>query len=117
MGDMKEKEILTKYDYSMIYEKLAHLSAKCEDMYEVYTLTEEQLIRIEQIRDTIDEFEQIMGTNYKGEYADNLECIDIFKNRKENGEPNNISWPGFMRNFRFYFRWIKKLDRKITESL
>ena len=117
MGDMKEKETLTKYDYSTIYEKLAHLAAKCEDMYEVYTLTNEQLISIEQIRDTIDEFEQIMGTNYKGEYADNLECIDIFKNRKENGEPNNISWSGFMRNFRFHFRWIKKLDRKITESL
>lgn len=103
MGNMKEKEILTKYDYSTIYEKLAHLAVKCEEMYELYTLTDEQLISIEQIRDTVDEFEQIMGTNYKDEYVDNLECLDILKNRKENGEPNNISWSGFKRNFRFHF--------------
>ena len=34
MGDMKEKEALTRNEYSMIYEKLMHLEATCEELYE-----------------------------------------------------------------------------------
>ena len=110
MGDMKEKEALTRNEYSMIYEKLMHLEATCEELYEKCRFNlkdkhkdkiEDKLKDIEQIRDTVDEFEQIMGTNYKGEYKANLECIDIFKKRDENKEPNDASWPGYERKFRF----------------
>ena len=41
-----------------------------------------------------------MGTNYKGEYKDNLECLDIFRKRVENQEPNDATWSGFERKFR-----------------
>lgn len=102
MGDMKEKEDLTKNDYSLIYEKLIHFETKCNELDEKCRFNlKDKLKDIEQIRDSVDEFEQIMGTNYKGEYEDNLECIDIFRKRVENKEPNDASWPGYERKFRF----------------
>ena len=103
MGDMKEKEALTEDEYSKICNKLINLKSICEGWEErcKFELKDEQLESIELIRDSVDEFEQIMGTNYKGEYKDNLECIDIFRKRVENQEPNNASWPGYERKFRF----------------
>ena len=115
MGDMKEKEASTGNDYSKIRKSLINLKSICEAWEESgrFELKDEQLEIIELIRDKVDEIEQIMGTNYKVEYKDNLECLDIFRKRVENQEPNNATWLGYYGNLGFVLDgligWINKL--------
>ena len=101
MKELKElegKEVLTIEEYGEISAKLSHLLDECEKKDREYTLSDIDLKNFISIRDTVDEFEIILGTNYKEKYTYNLECLDVFLERKKDGKPNNESWEKFRRN-------------------